>query len=139
MSALALVSPSLASAAPGDDASTVVHRIAFGSCADQNQPQPIWLAVARRLNNLAVTSVSTLNELLDALYPEESAVVRETATTAAQGASRFAATVGDRWRHAISRNPGRPPTPAADTPDTDPAAAPDAGSPPSTENRKDDA
>jgi alkaline phosphatase D len=45
--ALALCLPPVALAAPeaGGDRAPALTRIAFGSCAEQHKPQPIWAAV----------------------------------------------------------------------------------------------
>ena len=45
LATLALLAVALAAPAAARDAAAPLTRIAFGSCADQDQPQPIWDAV----------------------------------------------------------------------------------------------
>jgi CPA2 family monovalent cation:H+ antiporter-2 len=113
------------------------HRLVVAIIALGLVISPIWLAIARRLNNLAVTGISTLNELIDALYPDETAVVRETAGTAAQGASRFAATLRGYWRNVVGKRRGLQPNPASATPE--PAAAEMTPESPPPQDREGDA
>jgi len=98
---------------------------------------PLWLALARRMHALATTGISTLNELMTVLYPDETAAMRETADHAARGARRLALAAAARWRAFRARRASKPPAaPPADPPETPPenpsetggAASPDASS-----------
>ncbi len=64
---------------------------------------PLWLDAARRLHGLAATGISTANELLRGLYPDEAAVVRETAGSAARRTHAIAAAIERRARPVLAR------------------------------------
>lgn len=87
---------------------------------------PLWLDAARRIHALAATGISTWNELVAKLYPDEATILRETADQAARGARRVGLALVLRGRALFARAAKRSePTPEEDAPAADqPAAEP---------------
>ena len=88
------------------------HRLAVTVIALSLMISPVWLDSARRLHALAATGVSTFNELLRELYPDETAALRDTADTAARRSVRLAVAMRRKWRELRPR-PGAAPADAA--------------------------
>ncbi len=85
------------------------HRLAVTVIALSLMISPVWLDSARRLHDLAATGILTLNELLRELYPDGTAVLRDTADTAARRAVRLVITVRRQWRGLRPRAGAAPP------------------------------
>ena len=103
------------------------HRLAVSVIALSLMISPLWLNVARRLHNLAATSIDTVNELFMTLYPDETAAVQQTADSAARGAYRMAVAVQRHTRRLLARRGEARPTLAPKAAAPKAAADPPAG------------
>ncbi len=64
---------------------------------------PLWLDAARRIHALTATGISTWNELVAKLYPDEATVLRKTADRFARGARRVVAACASCGRAVFAR------------------------------------